>query len=305
MPSLTGLMKMDRAYILKTFHPAVVCAYFMVVIVLSICISAPEFVVASLLLAAISDLMLNGSKALRLLLSLVALIALMSVLSPLFNPLGATVLFSYFGDRPYTLEAILYGASVASMFAAMILWFHVASSAIDPQGLSYLLSKTLPKLGIVIGSAMMLLPRLWRRLRDLEHVDPSRCSDEKGSIRLRISSALGRILNLFRWSFDEGMDRAASMRSRGFGSGPATSYSKHAFSIKDALLIVVVIALASITIAFAASSHLSIVYFPEVTRSALGIDAAISICAFVALLAVPSILTVWGWAHWRSCVSTV
>ncbi len=45
-----------------------------------------------------------------------------TAVNPLFNTYGATLLFTYF-DRPYTLEALYYGAALAAVFVHMLLWF--------------------------------------------------------------------------------------------------------------------------------------------------------------------------------------
>ena len=50
-----------------------------------------------------------------MLLGLLPMFLILTTINPLFNTYGAHILFSVFG-RPYTLEALLYGAAIASVF---------------------------------------------------------------------------------------------------------------------------------------------------------------------------------------------
>ena len=103
-------------------HPAVNFLFFVGAIGMSVVIQHPAYLLAGLLTGAIYYLLLNGKKGWKTSLGLLPRFLILTAINPLFNTLGTTPLF-HLGSRPYTLEALLYGAALASMFGIMMLWF--------------------------------------------------------------------------------------------------------------------------------------------------------------------------------------
>ncbi len=295
-------VKMDRGYILNTFHPAVMLAYFLSVIVVGVCIPIPEFILMNLFFAILSDILLNGSRALRMILGLFVLCAVMSLLSPLFNPLGNSVLFTYLGGRPYTLEAIAYGASVAVMFSSMIIWFQVMSNVLDADRTIRIFSSAFPKLGLIVASAMGLFSRFIKRLASLREVS---LGDPSASIMVKAKMAAGNMQNLVQWSFYEGIDRADTMRARGFGTGKRTSYRHYAFTFRSVALSVGIVVLVGAVVSSMILAEASMSYFPSLSHSPHGIHIALALVSYGMLLAFPAASMVGGWLRWRSCISKI
>lgn len=299
---MRSFVKMDKGYILNTFHPVVVLAYFLSVIALGVCIPIPEFILLNLCFAVLSDLLLNGSRALRMLLGLLVLCAAMSLLSPLFNPLGDSALFTYLDGRPYTIEAIAYGASVACMFASMIVWFQVMSNVIDIDRMTQIFASVFPKLGLVVSSALGLFSRFVKRLASLREI--SNVSSSM-SFMLKVKSAGGHLQNLIQWSFYEGIDRADTMRSRGFGSGRRTSYRCYSFTRRSAILLIGVVVIVGIVIWMMLLAQVGMSYFPSLLHTADDAYLAFALLFYGLLLILPAIFVVWGWLRWHFCISRI
>ena len=98
-------------------HPAVNFLFFVGAIGMSVMIQHPAYLLAGLMTGAIYYLLLNGKRGLKTTLGLLPVFIILTVINPLLNTLGTTPLF-YLGSRPYTLEALLYGAVTACMFVA-------------------------------------------------------------------------------------------------------------------------------------------------------------------------------------------
>lgn len=299
---MRSFVKMDRGYILNTFHPAVMLAYFLSVIVLGVCIPIPEFIVMNLFFAILSDILLNGRRALRMIFGLFVLCAVMSLLSPFFNPLGNSVLFTYLGGRPYTIEAIAYGASVACMFSSMIIWFQVMSNVIDTDRSTWVFSSIFPKLGLVVSSAMGLLSRFIKRLASLREISSG---DPSASIMVKAKNAADNMQNLLQWSFYEGIDRADTMRARGFGTGKRTSYRHYAFTFRSVALSVGIVVLVGAVVSSMILAKASMSYFPSLSHSPYDANIVIAIISYGVLLAFPAASMVGGWLRWRSCISKI
>ena len=103
-------------------HPAVNFLFFVGAIGCSVVIQHPLYLITGILCGGVYYLLLNGRKGWKMLLGLLPMFVILTAVNPLFNTYGAHILFSVFG-RPYTLEALLYGAAIASVFVVMMLWF--------------------------------------------------------------------------------------------------------------------------------------------------------------------------------------
>ena len=90
---------------------------------LCVIVQQPALQAVGLVGAAIYHLVLRGRDAWRLLVGLALAFVILAAVNPLFDTLGDTVLFTYLHGRPYTLEALAYGASTACMFVTIMLWF--------------------------------------------------------------------------------------------------------------------------------------------------------------------------------------
>ena len=111
-----------RADAFSKQHPVVNFVFFVGAIVGAVIIQHPLYLLAGILCGGSYYLLLNGSKGWKTILGLLPLFLVLTAVNPLFNRYGSTVLFTYW-DRPYTLEALLYGAAIAAIFVEMILWF--------------------------------------------------------------------------------------------------------------------------------------------------------------------------------------
>ena len=67
-------------------------------------------------------LTIKGVSGLAAVIGMIPLWILMSAINPLFNTQGEVILFTCFGGRPYTFEALCYGMSLGAMFVSVILW---------------------------------------------------------------------------------------------------------------------------------------------------------------------------------------
>ena len=76
-----------------------------------------------MVLSAAYYLTIRGIGGLKMVLGMVPVWLAMSFLNPLLNTGGQTVLFTYFGNRPYTLEALYYGMALGAMLITILLWF--------------------------------------------------------------------------------------------------------------------------------------------------------------------------------------
>ena len=87
-----------------SLHPVVTFGFFAGAIVLSVVLANPICQAISVLFAAVCYLTFRGREAWRFIGGLAVVLLVVTLSAPLFNAQGATVLFRWWGGRPYTLR---------------------------------------------------------------------------------------------------------------------------------------------------------------------------------------------------------
>ncbi len=121
----------------EKINPIVAFIYFACVIVLAMIITNPFYLAVSVAFSLISSLALNREKSKKMFFFFGLTGVFIAVINPLLNTMGETVLFTYFGGRPYTLEALIYGVIMAMLFFTVINWFSCYSSVITSDKFIY------------------------------------------------------------------------------------------------------------------------------------------------------------------------
>ena len=112
---------------LGELHPLSVFCYFAGVMSVSMLSLHPALIILSLL-GCLTLLLLHNQVKARTLAASLGLFTVLTLLNPLFYHDGITMLF-VINDRPFTLEALLYGAAAAGMILSMVGWFRLLSRA--------------------------------------------------------------------------------------------------------------------------------------------------------------------------------
>lgn len=200
-------------------HPAVTLTFFVGVIVLCVLVQQPALQAVGLVGATLYYLCLRGRDALRLLAVMALAFAVLAAINPLFNTMGDTVLFTYLGGRPYTLEALAYGASMACMFVSVMLWFACYARVMSADKFTYLFGTRAPALTLVLTMTLRLVPSYARKTRQIETA--RRCAGislANGSLRHRVRDGASLLSALVTWALEGSVTMADSMRSRGYGA---------------------------------------------------------------------------------------
>ena len=203
----------------STHHPAMTLTFFVSVIVLCVLVQQPIVQAVGLMGAVLYYLCLRRRDAWRLLVAMMLALVVLAAINPLFNTLGDTVLFTYLGTRPYTLEALAYGASTAVMFVSVMLWFACYAQVMSTDKFTYLFGRRAPALTLVLTMTLRLVPSYVRKARQISMA--RRCaglSMTQGSMRERARDGASLLSALTSWALEGAVTMADSMRSRGYGS---------------------------------------------------------------------------------------
>ena len=206
-------------------HPLINFAFFAGAIAAAAVISHPLYLLLGLLSGASYYLLLNGRKAWSLILRLVPLFIFVTAINPLLNTQGETSLFQIFG-RPYTLEALCYGAAAATIFILMLLWFGCCSKVLTGDKFTCLFGHMIPAISLVLLMVFRMVPNILRKAGQVTGARKSigKAAGENALIKEKLKDTAIVLASLTSWAFEGGIVAADSMRSRGYGVSKRSSF---------------------------------------------------------------------------------
>ena len=281
-------------------HPVVNFIFFLGAIGFGVVIQHPVYLAAGFVCAEVYYLLLHGRKGIRLLLALLPLFVIMTVINPLFNIYGTTVLFHVFG-RPYTLEALFYGAAVASVLVVVLIWFGCYNVVLTSDKFTSLFGNLIPALSLLLVMVLRMIPNLIRKAGQFIGARKSigKGSAENASNREKISDSMTILSALTDWALEGGVITGDSMRSRGYGSAKRSSFMIYRMTGMDSLLLGILGLLAAAVLATALSGGTTASYTPELYIAPVSGMHIWGFAAYCAYLSIPTILHIKEAIQWR------
>lgn len=297
---------MERQQAFGACHPAVTAVVLAAAIVLGVLARRPSYLIVNVVFAASSYRAVRGRTGLRLVAGVIPLAAIVALANPLFAALGDTILFTYLGGRPYTLEALCFGASMGATLAGTLLWFGCWNAVMTTDKLTYLLGRFAPSLALVLTMALRLVPGYERALKRFGSARS--CLGEAasaGSPSGRARHAATLLSQLTTWALESAVTASASMRARGFGVGSRSSFAPFRFGARDAALLAFALACALVAGAGALAGSAGLSYYPVIALPPATPLSVAGLAAFAALAAMPSFVTLREAAAWRISLSRI
>jgi len=284
----------------STYHPLINFIFFICAIVFGMVFIHPAFLAASLLCSAFFLCTIRGRRAGRFLAGLIPVFLVLTILNPLFNTLGETVLFTYF-SRPYTLEALCYGAAIAAMFCTMFIWFAAYNDSMTSDKFLYLFGRLAPSMSLILTMVLRLIPNYRRKTIQIEGA--RRCIGKGmagGDRRTAVENGATILSSLTGWALEGGIITADSMRCRGFGTGHRTAWSTYRFARRDAILTLLLVLLAAVVILSATHGGTRAAFTPLYDVASLRQPwCAAGSIAYTCFLLIPTVLNIAEDIKWH------
>lgn len=248
----------------RTYHPIVNFIYFFSVIGFSMFLMHPVSLGISLIGAVFYTLALKGvKKTIGSILVIIPLMIVASLINPMFNHQGATILTYLPGGNPLTAESIYYGAAASSMLASVILYFSCYNHVMTSDKFVYLFGKIIPTLSLIFSMTLSFIPKLISRLHKIKETQKTLGRDiSEGNIFKRMRCAVKILSILITWSLENAVETADSMRSRGYSLPGRTAYSIFHFDKRDLKVLLWIVCLSAFIIFSAAYEVIYYNYFP-------------------------------------------
>jgi len=281
-------------------HPIVNFIFFLGAIGFGVVIQHPAYLVAGFACGMTYYLLLKGRKGIKLLLILLPLLLIMMLINPLFNTYGATVLGYVFG-RPYTLEALIYGAAVASVFLVMMIWFGCYNAVLTSDKFTSLFGNLIPALSLLLVMVLRLIPNLIRKAAQFAGARKSigKGSAENASNKEKISDGMTILSALTDWALEGGVVTGDSMRSRGYGSAKRTSFVIYRMTGIDFALLVIQCVLILAVLTAGLTGGTTATYTPDFYIAPVSGMHLWGFAAYCAYLSIPTVLHIKEACAWH------
>lgn len=289
------------------YHPLVNFIYFACVIGFGMCVMHPLFVILSFLGSAACSVWLSDGRTSRFRFSVILpLLAATMLLNPLFSHRGATILFYLPDGNPMTLESVVFGAAMAMMLSAVVLWFSCYNSVMTSDKFLYLFGKIIPALSLVFSMTLRLVPRAKIQARAIIRAQKGLGMDVRdGTLMDKLRRSFNVLSALFSRMLENAADTADSMRARGYGLKGRTAFSHFQWSRRDTVALCVMIFCAGYVLYGILFGGIQFSYFPTmgtVLRSGYEISAA---AAYFLLIILPLGIDITEEFRWKYTQSRI
>jgi energy-coupling factor transport system permease protein len=249
-------------------HPAVNFLFFAGAIGTSVLIQHPMYLLVGILTGATYYLLLNGRKGWKMLLGMAILFLFLMVINPLFNTFGETPLCYLFG-RPYTIEALRYGAVLGGVFVTMLIWFGCYNKVLTSDKFTSLFGNLIPALSLLLVMVLRLIPNFIRKTKQIIGARKSigKGAAEQSSTKEKLSDGMTVLSSLTDWALEGSVVTGDSMRARGYGTAKRSSFMIYRMKTGDWLLIAAIPILLALIITAACLGQMAAAFTPEIQIS--------------------------------------
>ena len=246
------------------YHPAVNFLFFAGAIGASVMIQHPAHLAVGIVTGAAYYLLLNGRKGWKMILGLVPLFLFLTAINPLFNTYGKTPLF-YLFDRPYTLEALYYGASLAATFTQMLLWFGCYNKVLTSDKFTSLFGNLIPAISLLLVMVFRMVPNLMRKAAQFTGARKSigKGAGENATTKEKLNDGMTVLSALTNWALEGSVVTGDSMRSRGYGTAKRSSFMIYRMGIADWGFLILIPILLALIITAGCFGQMAATFTPE------------------------------------------
>jgi len=253
------------------YHPVINFGYFVAVLLFSMFILHPVFLLVSLFAAFVYSGILKGwLKALKSALLCLPVIIIVMLINPLFNHYGVTILFYLNNGNPITMESIVYGIFMGITLITVFIWFSCYSKVMTSDKFIFLFGRIIPALSLILSMVLRFVPKFIAEIKVISNGQKCIGRDlSNGSIFERARHGVTILSIMITWALENAIETADSMKARGYGLKGRTAFSIYRFDRRDAVASVVMLAVLACVIAGVYHGFAFAQYNPQIKMSGL------------------------------------
>ncbi len=289
----------------ESYHPFVTLVYFLSVLSISMFVMNPIIEITALIGAFLFCITVQKpSDTLKNTGFYLVMFLLVTLTNPLFSHSGNTVLFTL-GNIPVTLEALLYGGSIALTVIAVMLWCKCYSLVFTSDKFLYLFGKAIPKLSLIISTALRFIPLFKKQFFKVTKAQKAMGIYSSDTALEKIKSTGRVFVSTISWSLENSMETSSSMKSRGYSNKNRSNFSVFKFERRDAVFSAVCVLLLLNVLFGVSQGVLEFEYYPVIAYKKITPIGILSYISFFTLSVLPFIIEVKEAILWKYYVSRI
>ena len=288
----------------KDHNPISVFLFYIFAIVPAMFCVNPVIMCISLAGAVAFRLAKDGLGSVKKMLPFFAFLVLGTVINPLFNHKGVTVLF-LINNNPVTLEAVLYGLTLGTMICSTVIWFSSFNSIMTTDKLLYVFGSVSPKIALILSMTLRYIPLYGQQIKKVRQAQTVTGLYKEDNAIDKIRGGLRIMSVMVSWALENGIITADSMTARGYGSGRRSRFAIFSWRNADIILAVICVVLGGITAACIGIGRLAYEWYPEIVTPGASPAALAAYVAYALLCAMPTVYQIREEARWRSLQSGI
>lgn len=285
----------------KDYHPVVNGAFFISVIFFAMFTNHPGLQLCSLVGSISYLLILRGFSGVKgLLFGSFITFLLITLLNPLFNHQGVTILTYFRNGNPLTLESMIYGLSAGLLFISVILWFACHNEVMTSDRLMYLFGKMAPALSLVFSMSLRFVPLYKRRIKEIAFARAGIGRDaSQGGLWRRIKEGLAIFSIFITWALESSIETADSMKARGYGLPGRTAFSLFRFHKRDLGMLLFILGVDGLLFYCFSTRVFKMVFYPAIKIAKFRFETGLGLVLFFILSMVPTGVCLWEEWKWK------
>ncbi len=284
----------------KKFHPFINLIYFVFAIGFGCVFMHPVSLGISLFCSISYMFVAKGRKALGSFRIILPFVALTALINPLFNHQGVTILGYFPWGNPLTFESVFYGICASFMVIGVMCFFSGFNVVMTTDKFVYLFGKILPKFSLILSMVIRFVPQFARKIKEVANTQKTlgKGLDDK-RLFIRMKNAVSIMGIMFGWAFENSMDTADSMRSRGYGLKGRTSFSLYRMDKRDICTLVYILLLGLYIIISGVYGGMEMRFFPSLVWNKMGYFEISVFVSYFMLLITPVLVEIVEVIRWN------
>ena len=282
-------------------HPAVNLMFFAAAAIFAMMFDHPVFIGISFSAALAYAVKLKGKAALKMFFcALLPLLIFVVLINTVFAGYGVTVLYTFASGKRITLESAVCGGVTGSLVAAaelvrrvlhvgvvgqiaavtMLLWFACFNEVVTEDKFMYAFGGRMPNTALMLLMVFRFVPLYKRQLSETLSARRAAGLAQSSGRAAELKNACAAVSGVITRALENAIETADSMKSRGYGSGRRTSYSRFTFSPADAVMIIEILVLSAVIAAGKLSGFAEASYNPIIEIGGFSAMLAVSAAAY-------------------------
>lgn len=262
-------------------HPAVNLMFFAAAAIFAMMFDHPVFIGISFSAALAYAVELKGKAALKMFFcALLPLLIFVVLINTVFAGYGVTVLYTFASGKRITLESAVCGGVTGSLVVTMLLWFACFNEVVTEDKFMYAFGGRMPNTALMLLMVFRFVPLYKRQLSETLSARRAAGLAQSSGRAAELKNACAAVSGVITRALENAIETADSMKSRGYGSGRRTSYSRFTFSPADAVMIIEILVLSAVIAAGKLSGFAEASYNPIIEIGGFSAMLAVSAAAY-------------------------